>query len=206
MAIAERAYQQARGVREGARAGRGRSTARCTGSAPIIHHPDVRRMLMTMRAQTEGMRALAYVAAAALDVAHHHPDAEARKRNQAFVEFMMPVVKGWCTEMGIEVASLGVQVHGGMGFIEETGAAQYCAMRASPRSTRARPASRRTTSSAARSRATAARRAQAIAAQVEATEAALARARQRGFDAMHKRLRAARRRSRRGRIRRPNEE
>ncbi|TWD85489.1 acyl-CoA dehydrogenase-like protein, partial [Variovorax beijingensis] len=89
------------------------------------HHPDVKRMLMTMRAYTEGCRAMASVAAAAYDAAHHHPDAEARKQNQAFYEFMVPLVKGYSTEMSLEVTSLGVQVHGGMGFIEETGAAQY---------------------------------------------------------------------------------
>jgi hypothetical protein len=94
-------------------------------SAPIIHHPDVRRMLMTMRAYTEGCRAMASVAAAAYDASHHHPDAEARKENLAFYEFLVPLVKGFSTEMSLEVTSLGVQVHGGMGFIEETGAAQY---------------------------------------------------------------------------------
>ena len=94
-------------------------------SAAIIHHPDVRRMLMTMRASTEGCRALASVAAAAYDLAHHHADAQVRQSNQAFYEFMVPLVKGYSTEMSIEVASLGLQVHGGMGFIEETGAAQY---------------------------------------------------------------------------------
>ena len=82
-------------------------------------------MLMTMRAFTEGCRAMALVAAAAYDAAHAHPDAEARKQNQAFYEFMVPLVKGFSTEMSLEVTSLGVQVHGGMGFIEETGAAQY---------------------------------------------------------------------------------
>ena len=82
-------------------------------------------MLMTMRAYTEGCRAMALVAAAAYDAAHAHPDAEARKQNQAFYEFMVPLVKGYSTEMSLEVTSLGVQVHGGMGFIEETGAAQY---------------------------------------------------------------------------------
>ena len=82
-------------------------------------------MLMTMRAYTEGCRAMATVAAAAYDAAHHHPDAEVRKQNQAFYEFMVPLVKGYSTEMSLEVTSLGVQVHGGMGFIEETGAAQY---------------------------------------------------------------------------------
>ena len=94
-------------------------------SAPIIHHPDVKRMLMTMRAYTEGCRALATAAAAAFDAAHHHPDESARKANKAFYEFMVPLVKGFSTEMSLEVTSLGVQVHGGMGFIEETGAAQY---------------------------------------------------------------------------------
>ena len=94
-------------------------------SAPIIHHPDVKRMLMTMRAYIEGCRSMASVAAAAYDATHHHPNADVRKQNQAFYEFMVPVVKGYCTEMSLEVTSLGVQVHGGMGFIEETGAAQY---------------------------------------------------------------------------------
>jgi hypothetical protein len=92
---------------------------------PIIRHPDVRRMLMLMKSQTEAARALAYVVAAALDVAARHPEASLRQQNQAFVDLMIPVVKGWSTETGIEVASLGVQVHGGMGFIEETGAAQH---------------------------------------------------------------------------------
>jgi len=85
----------------------------------------VRRMLMLMKSQTEAMRALAYVVASALDVAARHPDAKMREQNQAFVDLMIPVVKGWSTETGFEVASLGVQVHGGMGFIEETGAAQH---------------------------------------------------------------------------------
>jgi len=82
-------------------------------------------MLMTMRAYTEGCRAMASVAAAAYDASHHHPDTEVRKQNQAFYEYMVPLVKGYSTEMSLEVTSLGVQVHGGMGFIEETGAAQY---------------------------------------------------------------------------------
>jgi alkylation response protein AidB-like acyl-CoA dehydrogenase len=94
-------------------------------SGPIIHHPDVKRMLMTMRASTEGCRAMASVAAAAYDASHHHPDADTRKQNAAFYEFLVPLVKGYSTEMSLEVTSLGVQVHGGMGFIEETGAAQY---------------------------------------------------------------------------------
>jgi alkylation response protein AidB-like acyl-CoA dehydrogenase len=91
----------------------------------IINHPDVRRMLATMRALTEGSRALAYVAAAHCDIAHRHPDAAKRAEHQAIYEFLVPIVKGWSTELSIDVTSLGVQVHGGMGFIEETGAAQY---------------------------------------------------------------------------------
>jgi alkylation response protein AidB-like acyl-CoA dehydrogenase len=92
---------------------------------PIIRHPDVRRMLMLMKAQTEAMRALAYVTAAAQDKALHDPDAAERQRQAAFVDLMTPVVKGWLTETANRIAYLGVQVHGGMGFIEETGAAQF---------------------------------------------------------------------------------
>ncbi|MBU3710321.1 MAG: acyl-CoA dehydrogenase [Limnohabitans sp.] len=124
IAVAERAYQRA------AQYARDRVQSRpvdgsIKASAPIIHHPDVRRMLMTMRAYTEGCRAMAAVAAAAYDAAHHHPDAEVRRQNQSFYEFMVPLVKGYSTEMSLEVTSLGVQIHGGMGFIEETGAAQH---------------------------------------------------------------------------------
>jgi hypothetical protein len=124
IAVAERAYQQA------VRYARDRVQSRpvdgsMRSSAPIIHHPDVRRMLMTMRANTEGCRAMASVAAAAYDAAHHHPEADVRQQNQAFYEFMVPLVKGYSTEMSLEATSLGVQVHGGMGFIEETGAAQH---------------------------------------------------------------------------------
>ncbi|PVY55085.1 MULTISPECIES: acyl-CoA dehydrogenase [unclassified Simplicispira] len=124
IAIAERAYQKA------VQYAKDRVQSRpvdgsINASAAIIHHPDVKRMLMTMRATTEGCRAMASTAAAAYDAAHHHPDAEVRKENATFYEFMVPLVKGYSTEMSIEVASLGVQVHGGMGFIEETGAAQY---------------------------------------------------------------------------------
>ncbi|PJA57211.1 MAG: acyl-CoA dehydrogenase [Rhodocyclales bacterium CG_4_9_14_3_um_filter_68_10] len=123
VALAERAYQQAL---EYARTRvQGRDIVTGAPSVTIIHHPDVRRMLMTMKANTEAMRALAYVVAAAQDAAWKHPDAGERRRNQAFVDLMIPVVKGWCTETGIEMASLGIQVHGGMGFIEETGAAQH---------------------------------------------------------------------------------
>ena len=96
-----------------------------TDSVAIVRHPDVRRMLMLMKAQTEAMRALAYVTAAAQDKALHHADAGERQQNQAFVDLMTPVVKGWLTETANRIAYLGVQVHGGMGFIEETGAAQF---------------------------------------------------------------------------------
>jgi alkylation response protein AidB-like acyl-CoA dehydrogenase len=94
-------------------------------SVAIIQHPDVRRMLATMRGLTEASRALAYVAAAHCDIAHRHPDDAPRAAHQALYEFLVPIVKGWSTELSIDVTSLGVQVHGGMGFIEETGAAQY---------------------------------------------------------------------------------
>jgi alkylation response protein AidB-like acyl-CoA dehydrogenase len=124
IAIAERAYQLAAAYAK-ERVQSRPVDGSVAGSATIIHHPDVRRMLMTMRAYTEGCRALALVAAAASDAAHHEEDADARRENQAFYEFMVPLVKGYSTEMSIEVASLGVQVHGGMGFIEETGAAQH---------------------------------------------------------------------------------
>ena len=124
IAIAERAYQTA------ARFSRERVQSRpvdgtVAAGAPIIHHPDVRRMLMTMRAYVEGCRAMASVAASAYDAAHNHPDADVRKVNQTFYEFMVPLVKGYSTEMSLEVTSLAVQVHGGMGYIEETGVAQY---------------------------------------------------------------------------------
>ncbi|MEO5697182.1 MAG: acyl-CoA dehydrogenase [Burkholderiaceae bacterium] len=124
VAIAERAYQQAAAFAK-ERVQSRPVDGSMPGSAPIIHHPDVKRMLMTMRAYTEGCRAMAISAAAAFDASHHHPDAEVRKQNQAFYEFMVPLIKGYSTEMSVEVASLGVQVHGGMGFIEETGAAQH---------------------------------------------------------------------------------
>ncbi|MBI5907152.1 MAG: acyl-CoA dehydrogenase [Burkholderiales bacterium] len=124
IAIAERAYQKA------VQFAKDRIQSRpvdgsINASVPIIHHPDVKRMLMTMRAYTEGCRAMASSAAAAYDASHHHPDAAVRKQNQAFYEYMVPLVKGFSTEMSLEVTSLGVQVHGGLGFIEETGAAQY---------------------------------------------------------------------------------
>lgn len=124
IAIADRAYQQAAAfAKERVQSRPVDGSARA--SVPIIHHPDVRRMLMTMRATTEGCRAMAATAAAAYDLAHHHPDAGQRAQHAALYEFMVPLVKGYSTEMAQEVTGLGVQVHGGMGFIEETGAAQH---------------------------------------------------------------------------------
>ncbi len=124
LALSERAYQLAlayakdrvQGTEAGVRGG---------PKVSILHHSDVRRLLMNMKSTTEAMRALAYVVGSATDMAHHHPDEAVRTRNQAFVDLMIPVVKGWCTENSIAVTSDGVQVHGGMGFIEETGAAQH---------------------------------------------------------------------------------
>ena len=116
LSIAERAYQHAVAyARERVQGGK----------ATIIAHPDVRRMLLTMRALTQGMRCLVLYAAGALDRAKRHPDAAERAKNQALTDLLIPIVKAWCTDRGVEVASLGVQVHGGVGFIEETGAAQY---------------------------------------------------------------------------------
>jgi acyl-CoA dehydrogenase len=124
VAICERAYQKALAY------AKERVQSRELGGSgskpvPIIHHPDVRRMLMSMKAYAEATRALAYLVAGMLDKAHSHPDQGERARAQGFVDFLIPVVKGWATETAIEVASTGIQVHGGMGFIEETGAAQY---------------------------------------------------------------------------------
>ncbi len=123
ISVAERAYQKAVAYakdRVQSKDLEGSATA-----VSIIHQPDVRRMLMSMRAQIEAARALAYVGASAFDIAHHHGDEKVRDAQQAFYEFLVPIIKGWSTEMSIDVASTGLQIHGGMGFIEETGAAQY---------------------------------------------------------------------------------
>jgi butyryl-CoA dehydrogenase len=123
VAIAERAYQQAaQFARERLQS---RAVQGSSGPVAIVEHPDVRRMLMLMRSQTQAARALAYCAAAQSDLAHAHPDAEVRAKAQSVNEYLVPIVKGWSTEMAVEVASLGIQVHGGMGYIEETGAAQH---------------------------------------------------------------------------------
>jgi len=123
LAIAERAYQQARGyARERVQ---GRPAGSTAERAAIVHHPDVRRMLMTMKCQIEAMRAVAYEGAAAIDIAHHDADAERRAAFRRHYELLTPIIKGWSTELSVEIASLGVQVHGGMGYVEETGAAQH---------------------------------------------------------------------------------
>jgi acyl-CoA dehydrogenase len=124
LGIAERAYQQAREYAKERVQGR-RAGHRSGEAVVIIGHPDVRRMLMTMKAEVEAMRAFAYVMAADMDHAHKHPDSVERERRQARVDLLIPVLKGWCTELGVQTASTGVQVHGGMGYIEETGACQH---------------------------------------------------------------------------------
>jgi alkylation response protein AidB-like acyl-CoA dehydrogenase len=124
VAVAERAYQQA--LEYAKTRVQGREVGQRSGDrVTIIHHPDVRRMLMHMKSQIEAMRALAYFSAAILDKAKHHPNAAEKRRNQALIDLLIPVVKAWCTEQCVEIASTGVQIHGGMGFIEETGAAQF---------------------------------------------------------------------------------
>ena len=121
--LCERSYQRARDYArdrvQGVEIGGSRN------KVSIIHHPDVRRMLLEMRSRTEALRAVATVVAAAMDTAHAHPDKATRRQSQEFVNLMIPVVKGWSTESAVDVASIGVQVHGGMGYVEETGAAQH---------------------------------------------------------------------------------
>ncbi|MCW2268219.1 Acyl-CoA dehydrogenase, short-chain specific [compost metagenome] len=122
--LSERAYQRARSYArdrvQGTEVG-----VKSRDKVAIIRHPDVRRMLLSMKARTEAMRALACTVAAAMDSAERNSDRQQRELDQAFVDLMIPVVKGWSTEQSVDIASLGVQVHGGMGFIEETGAAQH---------------------------------------------------------------------------------
>jgi 3-(methylthio)propanoyl-CoA dehydrogenase len=125
VAIAERAYQQARDFARIRVQGRPLGAAPNGEAPPIIHHPDVRRMLLWMRAATEAMRALAYYAAAMIDRGRRHPEPAARQMAQRRADLLIPVVKAWCTDLGIAVASTGIQVHGGMGYVEETGAAQH---------------------------------------------------------------------------------
>ena len=124
-AIAERAYQAARDFARERVQGRPLGAPPDSGALPIIHHPDVRRMLLWMRAASEAMRALAYYAAATIDRAHAAPDPAEREAASRRADLLIPVVKAWCTDLAVSVASAAVQVHGGMGYIEETGAAQY---------------------------------------------------------------------------------
>ncbi len=191
IALAERAYQKAVSF------ARDRVQSRpvdgsLNKAAPILHHPDVRRMLMTMRAHTEACRAMALVGAAAFDAAHAHPDKDVRAQNQAFYEFLVPLIKGLSTEMSQDVASLGVQVHGGMGFIEETGAAQYlrdAKILSIYEGTTAIQANDLVGRKTSRDGGAVAR---AIAAQIETTEAELAQRDSVASHAMLKRLKAAR--------------
>ena len=122
--VAERAYQQARDYARERIQGSPVGTD-VSKRAAIVHHPDVRRMLMTMKAQIEAMRAVAYTTARSVDFAHRHADEDVRAYHQARLDLLTPVVKGWSTELSVELTSLGVQVHGGMGYVEETGACQY---------------------------------------------------------------------------------
>lgn len=122
LGIAERALQQAQAYAQTRLQGR---VPGASESVPIARHPDVRRMLQTMRAQTEAMRAAALVVAGWLDTAKNDPDAAKRLQFQGLVDLMIPVLKGWMTETGAEVASTGIQIHGGAGYVEETGAAQH---------------------------------------------------------------------------------
>jgi alkylation response protein AidB-like acyl-CoA dehydrogenase len=191
IAVAERSYQQA------VQYARDRVQSRpvdgsLPGAAAIIHHPDVRRMLMTMRAYIEGCRAMALVGAAAYDAAHAHTDREVRAQNQAFYEFLVPLIKGFSTEMSLEVTSIGVQVHGGMGFIEETGAAQHyrdAKILTIYEGTTAIQANDLVGRKTARDGGAVAR---AIAGQIEATEAKLAARDSVACRAVNKRLMAAR--------------
>jgi alkylation response protein AidB-like acyl-CoA dehydrogenase len=125
LAISDRAYQGALYYAKERVQGFPMKGTKGGDRVTIISHPDVRRMLMTMKSQIEAMRAFNYVIAGYLDLAAHHPDEEVRKANQARADLLIPVVKAWCSELSIELTSLGIQVYGGMGFVEETGAAQH---------------------------------------------------------------------------------
>jgi len=124
LSVAERSYQDARGYARERKQGRAPG-APAGESSFIIDHPDVRRMLMTMKATIEAMRAIVYVQAENIDIAKHHPDPDIREYRQHQVDLLTPVAKAWCTDMGVEVASLAIQIYGGMGFIEESGVPQH---------------------------------------------------------------------------------
>tara|TARA_B100001741_G_C16538099_1_gene592977 strand:- start:406 stop:2199 length:1794 start_codon:yes stop_codon:yes gene_type:complete len=124
LAVADRAYQQALDYALERMQGRRADTPKGE-SVPIIDHPDVRRMLMTMKAYIEAMRCMIYLNAKSIDIAHHHPDEDERTRGHELTDLLTPLSKSWCTDLGNELTSLGIQIHGGMGFVEETGAAQH---------------------------------------------------------------------------------
>jgi 3-(methylthio)propanoyl-CoA dehydrogenase len=124
-AVAERAFQQAAEYARTRVQGRSSASGKSGAAGPIIHHPDVKRMLLEMKAGTQAMRALTLYAAWQLDLAETHSDPTIRAQAQVQGDLLIPIVKGWCTEFGVELASTGIQVHGGTGFIEETGAAQW---------------------------------------------------------------------------------
>jgi 3-(methylthio)propanoyl-CoA dehydrogenase len=124
LSLGERAYQQA--VAYAAERRQGRAAGAPAGaSSPIVDHPDVRRMLLTMRAHVEALRALAYLNAESLDLASRHPDEAVRASRQELADLLTPITKAWGTDLGVELTSLAVQIHGGMGYIEETGVAQH---------------------------------------------------------------------------------
>ena len=124
LGIAERSYQQALAYACERRQGRALDDDD-TDSSLIIKHPDVRRMLMLMKANNEAMRAVAYMVGGAMDRAERHPEEAVRQQQRGFADLMTPVIKGWCTDLGVELTSIGLQVHGGVGYVEETGAAQH---------------------------------------------------------------------------------
>ncbi|HEX6567753.1 MAG TPA: acyl-CoA dehydrogenase [Acidimicrobiales bacterium] len=124
LSLGERAYQQAVAFAHDRRQGRAPG-APAGESSPIVDHPDVRRMLLTMRAQIEALRCLAYLNAECIDLAARHPDAEVRTARQELADLLTPITKGWGTDLGVELTSLALQVHGGMGYIEEAGVAQH---------------------------------------------------------------------------------
>ncbi len=124
LSIAERAYQEA--LRYAQERRQGRAVGASPGEqSPIVEHPDVRRMLLTMKAYIEAMRALLYTNAVSIDLARYHHDQAEREARRELVELLTPISKAWCTDLGVTVASIGLQVHGGMGYVEETGVAQY---------------------------------------------------------------------------------
>ena len=124
LAVSERAYQQAREFAKQRIQGTS-VVLKDRKRVSIINHPDVRRMLLTMKSLIEAMRCLAYYTSGIFDLSNRHPDENKRHQYLSELGVLIPIVKGWCAEIGIEVASVGLQVHGGMGFIEETGAAQH---------------------------------------------------------------------------------